>query len=91
MILKNGVIAIALMVIPIEPVLYIVNYCLEDITEIEFQSICYQIFERTAFCTDLAKNPVYYLEQSDAAVGIISRYLHGTQQAKVEKLEISKV
>jgi len=76
------------MVIPIEPALNIANYCLEDITQIQFQSICYQIFERTAFCTDLAKNPVYYLEQSDAAVGIISRYLYGTQQARVEKLDI---
>ena len=72
--------AIALMVIPIPPVIDLAQLCLKNISETIFNSTCYAILESTVFGKTLAEKQLHYIEQSDMAIGIIARYLHGNKQ-----------
>jgi len=64
------------MVIPIPPAKYLAELCLKNISEQAFNSTCFAILESTT----LAEKQLHYIEQSEMAIGVLSRYLHGNEQ-----------
>jgi len=41
--------AISLMILPIEPAVNLADDCLEDISQVEFQSVCYRLIKSTNY------------------------------------------
>jgi len=68
------------MVIPIAPAIELVEICLENISEDKFNALCYSILESTVFVATLVEKHLHYIKESDLAIGILSRYLHGSKR-----------
>ena len=78
--------AIALMVVPITPATELANLCLENVARENFVSGWYQLFSSTNCCKRIAEKDLHYIEENDLCVGMINRYLHGSNQKISETL-----
>jgi len=65
---------IALMIIPIPPALELANQCLENVSEMEFKTACYDLDASTDYFKKYKSNEIEFLDESNFAIGIIVRY-----------------
>ena len=72
--------AISLMIFQIEPAVILANACLENISQVEFQSACYQLIKTTNYYETLTEKPLHFIDDKGLAIGIISRYLFRTKK-----------
>jgi len=72
--------AISLMILPIEPAVNLANDCVENISQVEFQSACYRLIKSTNYYETLAEKQLYFIDENGLAIGIVSRYLFRTKQ-----------
>ena len=72
--------AISFMILPIEPAVNLANDCLENISRVEFGNACYQLIKSTNYYETLADKQLYFIDENELAVGIVSRYLFRTKQ-----------
>ena len=63
---------------PIEPCINLANYCMKRISQVRFQSECFQVLQETKLFENLAHKQLHYIERSASPIGIISRYLYGS-------------
>ena len=77
---------IALMIIPIPPALELANKCLENISETDFKAACHDLITLTNYFDKYENNEIEFIDESNFAIGIISRYLHPIT-SKMEKPE----
>ena len=68
--------AISLMILPIEPAVNLANDCLENISQVEFQSACYRLIKSTNYY----EKQLHFIDDNGLAIGIVSRYLFRTKQ-----------
>ena len=69
--------AIALTMIPLEPVIDVVNECLADVTLLQFKASCFDLMTSTS---DLVDKPIHFIEEGKLTIGLLGRYLVGSKQ-----------
>ena len=73
---ENSYLIIGLARIPIDPVIRIINECLDKIS---IEQFCFQVFQLCLdeeYCTELAETGPYFLDDDDPSVDMILHYLH---------------
>ena len=72
--------AIALMIIPLDPVLDIVAECLTKITLLQFKAICFDLVTSTNYFLDLVNKHLHFIEEGSSSLGLLCRYFVGSKQ-----------
>ena len=72
--------AIALMVIPLDPVLGVVDKCLSNVTVVQFDAGCFNLVTSTNYFEDFIDRQFQFIEEKDLSIGLLSRYLDSCKQ-----------
>lgn len=72
--------AIALMIMPLKPVLEVVDKCLTDVTLLQFEASCFNLVTSTNCFYDLFDKQLHFIDEGSLSIGLICRYLVGSKQ-----------
>lgn len=72
--------AIALMVIPLDPVFAVVDKCLSNVTVVQFDAGCFNLVTSTTYFEDFIDRKFHFIDEKDLSIGLLCRYLDSCKQ-----------